>query len=162
MADITTRSILSALKNDYPELKFEVGDRHYWSPSLKTIFYTLPTTTDSFCGDLSNDLLLIHELAHATLDHINYNQDIDLLKMERDAWEKTISLAKRYGVGVDKEVVNQALNSYRDWLHSRSICPSCDAIGHETREKTYQCIACGTKWRPNEARTCGLKRYKTK
>lgn len=156
MADITTRSILSAIKSNYPKLNFKVGDRYYWSPSLQTVFYALLSD-----GSIDN-VLLIHELSHAVLGHANYSKDIELLKMERDAWEKTAELASSYNITLSDEEIETALDSYRDWLHSRSICPECNAIGHEVSDKAYHCIACGSHWRPNEARTCGLKRYKIK
>ena len=156
MADIIMRSILSAIKSDYPKIKFKVGDRYYWSPSLKTVFYT-PLPDGSI-----DSVLLIHELAHAALNHSNYDKDIALLKMERQAWSKTAELAKNYSISVNEEDIDDALDSYRDWLHSRSICPSCSAIGLEVENKEYKCVACGTKWLPNEARVCRLRRYKIK
>lgn len=156
MADIIMRSILSAIKSDYPKIKFKVGDQYYWSPSLQTVFYA-PLNNGSI-----DNVLLIHELSHAILNHSSYKKDIDLLKIERQAWDKTLELASAYNVRVNTTEANDALDSYRDWLHNRSVCPTCSAIGLEVDNKEYSCVACGAKWRPNEARICQLKRYKIK
>ncbi len=155
MADIIMHLILSAIKSDYPEIRFEVGDRFYWSPSLKTIFYTIDQD-----GSL-DEVQLIHELAHAVLGHNSYEKDVELLQLEVQAWEMTRQLMTKYELlSVSKSEIESALDSYRDWLHARSICPTCRAIGYEVNDKVYRCVACETQWRPNEARTCGLKRYK--
>lgn len=85
-----------------------------------------------------------------------------MLKIERQAWDKTLELASAYNVHVNATEPNDALDSYRDWLHNRSVCPTCSTIGLEVDNKEYNCVACGAKWRPNEARICQLKRYKIK
>lgn len=102
---------------------------------------------------------LLHEYGHALLGHRDYAHDVFLLEMERDAWDQAVSLASRYGVSVDFELIESALDTYRDWLHQRSTCPTCQATGIQTAKYTYQCIACHTKWRVNDARACALRRY---
>lgn len=148
----STTSILNQLKNNYPQFLFKKGNKFQWSPSEKTIYY------DSLAKDQA--IFLLHELSHALLGHSSYNYDVQLISMERQAWDNTVELAPLYGVLVDDELVQLTLDSYRDWLHSRSSCPKCSANGTQTDKFLYKCPACNNTWRVNEARTCALRRYK--
>lgn len=105
---------------------------------------------------------LLHEFGHAILGHIGYKRDIELLSMERAAWDEALRLAADFTVAVTDETIENALDTYRDWLHSRSVCPNCSATGIQSEHSSYHCISCKTQWRVNEARTCELRRYTTK
>jgi hypothetical protein len=105
---------------------------------------------------------LLHEYGHAALNHSTYHRDIDLLRMEREAWDTAVALAATYHIALDEEIIEDALDSYRDWIHDRSLCPTCQATGIQTAPLSYRCIACSTAWTVNEARTCALRRYQTK
>jgi hypothetical protein len=142
--------ILSQLIKDYPSLKFIEGDDFRWSPEISTIFYKND-------GD---EALLLHELGHALLHHQDYDRDVTLLTMERDAWDKARTLP--YSVAITDDTVQDHLDTYRKWLHARSTCPTCSANGQQVKKFSYHCIACGADWRVNEARLCGLKRYTIK
>ena len=147
----STTSIISKLKNSYPDITFLPSDKFFWSSSEVTIYY-----------DDKSDLLpvfLLHELSHALLKHNNYENDIQLLTMERQAWDKAIELAGTFNINISNYIVQSNLDSYRDWLHARSTCPSCNAIGLQSREKSYICHSCGNSWRANEAKNCALRRY---
>lgn len=146
MSSLTTR-----LKKDYPDLKFEKAAEFLWSPSRQTVFYAN--------NEPAASALLLHELAHALLDHRGYKRDIELLSLETDAWQKAHQLGSTYGVIIDEEVVQDHLDTYRDWLNARSTCPNCSANGYQIDKQSYQCPACNHVWRVNEARSCGLKRY---
>lgn len=144
-------SLLSKLKLDHPDLKFNPSEDFSWSHKEQAIHYVE--------GD--NPEYLLHELAHASLGHAGYERDIDLLKMERDAWDLAASkLSRRYEVKISDDTVQDNLDTYRDWLHSRSTCPNCSSIGYQIKQSEYGCPACQVKWRVNEARTCSLRRYK--
>jgi hypothetical protein len=147
----STTSLLNKLRRDYPDLTFAEGADFRWSPSERTVFYAPQIDFG----------LLLHEVAHARLGHGEYSLDIELLHMERDAWEyaKT-ELSKTYSVVIEEEQVEHMLDTYRDWLHARSTCPTCQATGLQTKPNQYSCLACGESWRVNEARTCALRRYK--
>ena len=145
-----TTSVIKSLKKDYPEFKFELSDDYLWSHNDKTIYYS---DTDE---EIS---LLFHELAHAVLGHFDYRKDVELLKMEANAWDKAIELAKKYDIKIDNTLVDSALDTYRDWLHARSMCKKCQATGLQIKKDTYKCLVCHSNWRVNEARTCSLRRY---
>lgn len=156
MAATTMPSIsllLKALRRDFPRLTFIEGETFSWSPTKQTIRFALkePHSAER----------LLHEVAHAELRHQSYKKDIDLIALERDAWQLVRArLAKKYCIEVGTEAVEAHMDSYRDWLHARSTCPHCTAIGLQTGVKEYTCVACRGKWKVNEARICALRRYK--
>jgi hypothetical protein len=132
-----TGSLLNRIRNDFPDVRF-LGE-------IKTA---------------RDQATLLHELGHALARHHDFSKDIDLLKMEREAWTKAEALAPDYEVAISEETIEEALDSYRDWLHARSRCPNCSQTGIQYDENTYHCLLCHLDWRVNDARQCGLRRYK--
>lgn len=141
-------NLVTRLEVDFPLITFAHGEQFKWSPKTQTVFYA--------DGDIPS---LLHELSHAILGHNDYARDIELIALERAAWDKAVELAAVYGVKIDDNQVEDHLDTYRDWLHARSTCPNCTAIGFQIKKSTYQCPACTHRWRVNDARICGLKRY---
>ena len=132
-----SKNLLNNLRRDFPDITFAPSEEFRWSPSTNTVFYA---------GTHSDDLpLLLHETAHGVLGHTGYVYDIDLVKLERDAWSKAQELGERYGVIIDEGTVEDALDTYRDWLHSRSLCPACQQNGAQTAPETYSCVPCGLR-----------------
>ncbi|RWZ78530.1 MAG: hypothetical protein EOT05_02150 [Candidatus Microsaccharimonas sossegonensis] len=148
---LSTHSLLPKLQAAYPHFSFTAGDRFAWSPDTQTIFYDT--------SDPRNTNLLIHELAHGVLEHRDYSKDVELIAMETEAWDTAVVLAAKYGIPISDGTVQDHLDTYRDWLHARSICPACEATGYQSAKNEYTCVACGHVWRVNEARLCGLRRY---
>lgn len=145
-------SLAAKLTADFPELQFTPSNEFHWSPSKKTVFY------DQGSDDQAS---LLHELSHALLNHEDYTKDIQLIEMERDAWRySSDKLTTPYKVSIGDDIVQDALDTYRDWLHARSSCPECTATGIQTRKHTYKCLACGSLWHVNDARICALRRHK--
>lgn len=145
-------SLVNQLKFDYPQFTFVEGDEFRWSADTKTIH------VDRNSQDF--DAFILHELGHALLDHKSYHRDIELLKIERDAWSYAIlALADHYDIAIREDTVQDNLDTYREWLHSRSTCPSCSATGLQSSKGLYACLGCGTRWKANEARNCALRRY---
>lgn len=149
---ITT--LLLRLRADYPQYIFKPGDDFFWSSSDNTIIYN-----DNNSDDIQ---YLFHELSHAILGHTNYDTDIELLVMERQAWDSAKKLAKKYGLQVSDELIQSNLDSYRTWLHNRSSCPYCESNGLQINVKTYKCPECFKKWQVNDAKMSELRRYKLK
>lgn len=147
-------SILKLLKNNYPQFYFEKSDDFLWSSSNNTIYYDNKSENSA--------VFLLHELSHALLNHTNYDRDIQLVIMERQAWDYTVKLAPKYNIAISNEMVQSTLDSYRDWMHKRSTCPNCETTGSQIDKYTYKCPACINNWRVNEARTCDLRRYNKK
>lgn len=143
-------NLLKRLREEHPQLTFTAGEHFFWSPENNTVTYR---------GD-GDPALLLHELAHALLQHTTYNRDIELVAMERTAWQKAQALSAAHAISIDEDLVESHLDTYRDWLHSRSTCPACTATGYQSGEATYTCPACTQQWRVNEARICQLRRTK--
>ena len=144
--------LIKQLRNDYPQFQFESADEFWWSAAKKTIYINSSTP--------NSQVFSLHELSHAILDHHKYKYDIELITLERDAWEYAKKhLAPQYAIKIDEQIVQDNLDTYRDWLHARSTCPECSATGLQTKQQSYRCLACGHQWRVNEARLCALRRY---
>ena len=135
-------------------LTLSEGELFSWDHTACAITYQ-PKANDA-------EAYLLHEFSHALLHHTTYSQDIDLIKMERAAWDYATSIAGDYNVVISNDIVEAAIDTYRDWIHSRSLCPSCGATGIQTGENRYSCVSCRATWRVNEARTCALRRHQTK
>lgn len=148
---LSINKLIPSLKKDHPQFTFQESDRFCWSPVEKTIYYNKNNP------DNTKDLL--HELAHALLGHADYKFDIELVNMECEAWQKVTNLAKVYQISISSDEIETNLDTYREWLHKRSICPSCHANGVQQDATTYRCLICAHKWRVNEARLCALRRY---
>ncbi len=151
--------LISKLSSNYPPtgdtpLTFVVAESFGWNAPKRTIAYA-PDAPDA-------PAFLLHELGHALLNHDHYQDDIHLLGMERAAWDKASELAPQYETTISDDIVEDALDTYRDWLHARSLCPHCNATGVQTATRQYRCLACNHTWHVNEARTCALRRYDTK
>ena len=158
--------LIQKLSAAHPTVVFEKSDHFAWSPSRRTIYYD-PSPS------LENDapFLLLHELSHALLEHHTYRRDSELVAMESAAWERTVQYiadshkwlasapAKIPSLTMSDAVVQDHLDTYREWLHARSTCPVCSATGYQTKQYRYACPACSHQWRVNEARVCALRRY---
>ena len=143
-------SLIKQLVKNFPEFNFQSGDQYMWSPSSRTVI---------FCNDNPNPEQLLHELGHGILDHNDYSKDVRLLSMEREAWEEAKKVGRTLNVNISDTTIETYLDTYREWLHARSTCPSCTATGVQVKISLYRCIACSQEWRVNDARMCQLRRY---
>lgn len=125
--------LLEKLKVDYPDLRFVDGKKFAFRPP-RTIVLGPP--------EPSSGLLLLHEVSHAICGHKDFKMDIERLKMEVEAWEKAKELASSYGVDVDEDLIQEELDTYRDWLHQKSRCPDCGLTRFETSDGVYHCPRC--------------------
>lgn len=135
-------------------LKFSASHYFGWDYAACTITYN-PDDPDAPAH-------LLHEYGHALLGHHDHDRDISLLAMERAAWDEAVQLAPKYNVTIDTDTIESALDTYRDWLHARSTCPTCATTGIQVRGDRYLCLACQAIWRVNDARSCSLRRYTIK
>lgn len=145
-------SLLDKLTADYPQFVFQNASVSYWSARAQTVFYHDCETSEGLAT-------LLHELGHAVAGHSSYHKDIELLGCEREAWRHAHQIARTYGITLDPEFVESHIDTYREWLHARSRCPSCLSAGIQLSTLHYSCVLCQTTWTANDARQCGLKRY---
>ena len=149
--------MVDQLSQMFPNFNFCLGDRYCWSPGDQTITYSEDSIEDEGCW------ALLHETGHASLNHLTYSSDYELLKMEVAAWEKAKSLASELGIKIPEDHIQECLDSYRDWLYKRSICPEC---GTKTIQNdlsnSYSCFNCHACWQVSPSRFCRAYRTKKK
>lgn len=126
-------SLLDIIKETYPTFTFKAGPRFSFRPP-KTIFYE-PENPDF-------NSLLLHELGHAILKHFTFTTDIDRLKKERAAWDKATAIAQDLNYSISPDFIENQLDSYRDWLHTKSICKKCGLSRYQTKDGVYHCPYC--------------------
>jgi hypothetical protein len=147
-------STFKKIRQDHPDLDFVSGEEFVWSAKNKTVTYGPLEKPEDLWS-------LLHEISHAILAHADFETDIELLGKEAEAWDYAVRvLAPQHDdVAIDGEYVQAQLDSYRDWLHKRSTCPSCRQTGIQNATSSYSCVNCLTSWRVNDARKCALRRY---
>lgn len=145
-------SLIARLRHDYPQFTFQNASVSRWSPRNSTVYFTSSRGRSA--------VTLLHELGHAISGHQAYHQDIELLRCEREAWATARRIAPTYGIDISDDAIDEALTTYREWLHNRSRCPRCHAGSPQSGDNlSYHCLLCGTTWHANDARQCGLRRY---
>jgi hypothetical protein len=136
--------LIKQIQADYPAFRFKPGPQEHWSPKTNTITYEQNSKDGPFG--------LLHELAHALLGHDNYHSDFELLKLESLAWQTAAEIGLKYGVKIDDEHIQNCLDTYRDWLHRRSKCPTCGMHVLQADPRTYKCFNCGASWQVSAGR----------
>ena len=129
------KTLIAKIRNDYPALVIESGERAQFTPPNK-LFYA-PSTTP---------LELLHELGHYLTKRHSYTSDIELVRIESEAWEQAHDLCAKYQVKWDDDVAQDHLDTYRDWLHVASLCKNCNLAGYQDDAGLYHCALCGAKW----------------
>ncbi len=142
--------LLEKLAASYPELSFVAASSFYWCPETKEVYY------DAFKEyQETSDWSLLHETSHALLGHTSYKADLELLQLEVSAWNHARTLAKQYGVAIDQDYIQDCLDTYRDWLYRRSLCPGCGAQCIQLDQSSYyRCFNCHTRWHVSPSRFC--------
>jgi hypothetical protein len=141
--------LLAQLRQDFPAIHFVKGEAFYWSPKDQSVTYGGSSTQPEVAT-----WSLLHEVSHGILGHTSYRTDFELMELEVEAWQAARKLARRYGITIDAEHVEDCLDTYRDWLHRRSTCPTCGTVSVQKDSKTYQCFNCKTSWGVSSSRFC--------
>lgn len=149
LSNTMTASLLSNCKKLVPAVQFEEAGSFYWSPKKRVIFIDA-ARLDSEDGSWA----LVHEVAHALLEHQSYQNDAGLLMLEVAAWEKAREIGKSLALKIHEDHIQDCLNTYRDWLYARSTCPTCMLNSLQVDLTTYLCLNCATRWSVSGARFC--------
>lgn len=139
--------LLKSLRAHYPTLTFQPGENFCWSPKDQVVYYT-PDTSHA------DTWTLLHEASHGILQHTTFKSDFELLRLEIAAWELARKLAAKHNIIIDDDHIEDCLDTYRDWLHKRSLCPVCAVKSLQINERTYGCVNCSTTWRVSNNRLC--------
>ncbi|HEX8181969.1 MAG TPA: hypothetical protein VF575_00030 [Candidatus Saccharimonadales bacterium] len=134
----------------HPQLQFVAGPSFYWCPETSEVFYDARRMHEQ-----SGSWSLLHETSHALLGHTSYKADIELLHLEVAAWNHALVASADYGVTIDDDYVQDCLDTYRDWLYRRSLCPGCGTQCLQADESNhYRCFNCHTRWQVSPSRFC--------
>ncbi len=95
-------------------------------------------------------MALLHEIAHKKLGHFDYKYDLELLEMEKEAWEEVKRETTESGLPLDEKHIEECLDTYTDWVNRRATCPCCHTFGLQKANNVFKCIECETKWKVNE------------
>jgi hypothetical protein len=148
------QQLITKIKGLYPSLNFNSGNQFYWSPENNQITYKAKETSDQGLW------ALLHETGHALLKHTTYKADYELIRMEMSAWTKAEELANKFDIVIDKDHIEDCLDTYRDWLYKRSICPTCTSKSLQQGDIVhYRCFNCHTVWKVSANRFC--RSYRT-
>lgn len=143
------QELIGKLRLQYPNLKYKSAPQFSWSPETGEIFYKKGV------DDETSQWSLLHETGHALLGHKTYTTDFELLRLEVEAWQKARSVGQELDITIDEDHIQDCLDTYRDWLHKRSICPNCSTQSLQQGESTnYRCHNCHTTWKVSKNRFC--------
>ena len=141
--------LIAKLQGRFPGLRFTAGQQFSWSPETNEIFYKADSRGQEAAWSL------LHESGHALLKHTSYKADFELLRLEIAAWEKAKELAHDLSIIIDEDHIEDCLDTYRDWLHKRSICPNCTTKCLQQGDFVhYRCFNCHAVWRVTDSRFC--------
>lgn len=152
---LPSKVFLDSIKPLIRDVTLSQGSVFYWSPKDRTIAYN-PSKLETASGQWS----LLHELSHAELEHTTYKTDFELLRLEVAAWERAKELAEQVKLTIDNDYIQDCLDTYRDWLHQRSTCPTCGSVGLQHSAREYRCHNCLSVWTVSESRFCRAYRRK--
>jgi hypothetical protein len=141
--------LIQDLNRLFPKLTFTSGQQFCWSPETCEIIYKNDTHSKK------DKWSLMHETGHALLKHKTYGSDMNLLKLEVEAWEKAREISRQLTIDIDEAHIQDCLDSYRDWIYKRSICPVCTAKSIQQDDfEHYRCFNCHTSWKVSSSRFC--------
>lgn len=141
--------MLEQLQNRFPDLTYVAGKRFCWSPLTRQIGYDVDR------DDAAANWSLLHETGHALLEHNGYQGDFELVQLEMAAWNKARQLASDFAITIDEDHIEDCMDTYRDWLNKRSICPQCSTRALQQNDHVhYRCFNCRAIWRVTPSRFC--------
>lgn len=154
---IMSNQLVKDLEILISDVEFKQGESFYWSPEQKVITYN-----EDNLKHANGQWALFHEAAHAKLGHISYSSDLGLLKLEVEAWDEAKILATKFKIKIDENHIQDCLDTYRDWLHQRSTCPTCEIVCLQATPTHYKCHNCFTTWSVTASRFCRAYRLLNK
>lgn len=120
---------------EYPQFRVITGRKFAFRPP-KTIILGQPQSKYA--------LQSLHELAHGLCGHKTFSTYIERVKMESEAWERAKTLCLKYDIEFDEEFAEEQLDTYRDWLHQKSVCRQCGQVRYQSPDGNYHCPQCET------------------
>ncbi len=138
------KEFLLELSAEYQGFSFILSNRFKYKPKKSIYIDENCSLTMPYFA-----LLTLHELGHALCKHGDYNTSVERLRIESEAWEcaREVILThqnwkKQYRITYDEEFVEKMLDSYRDWLHQKTLCKDCGLTRYQTKDGNYHCPNC--------------------
>lgn len=147
-----TISLLIKIQQKYPTVAFVKDTDFYWSSKDQSVHTGFKEYSEI------EYWTLFHEIAHCLLKHESFGSDYELLKMELEAWEKAKPIARQFKNTISHAHIEDCLDTYRDWLHKRSLCSQCNTNGIQMSPNKYRCITCNGTWRVTQKQSCRVYR----
>ncbi len=136
------------LERDFPGMEFRWGCQRFSYreiKSKKTVFLGQPQPNFG--------LLALHEVGHGLSGHKDYKTLIQRLKNESEAWERAKTLLLQYRERThsdeqnkipiwDEEFVQTQLDTYREWIHTKTQCKKCGLTMYQTGDSSFHCPRC--------------------
>jgi hypothetical protein len=143
------QKLINKIQAEFPNLRFTAAKQFYWSPESSEIFYNAAARGQQATWSL------LHETGHALLGHSSYKADFELVRLEVAAWEQAQVLAEDLLLTIDQDHIQDCLDTYREWLYKRSICPNCTTKSLQQGDFVhYRCFNCHATWRVTASRFC--------
>lgn len=152
---LSSKTFLTTIKPLLGDIELVENELFYWSPKDRTI-----AINNNKLRSETGQWSLLHELSHARLKHTTYKSDFELLSLEAAAWDEARVIAQQLGMMIANDYIQDCLDTYRDWLHQRSTCPTCGTVGLQHAPREYRCHNCLTNWNVSESRFCRAYRRK--
>ena len=140
--ETTDKAFVERLERDYKEIEFRWGCSRfsYQLRNGKKVVFLGPAQPNFA-------LLALHELGHALCGHKDYSTHVQRLKIESEAWERAKTVFSKYQIMADapewdEDFVQAEMDTYRDWLHTKSRCKKCGLTRYQTENGEYHCPRC--------------------
>lgn len=141
--------LLKYLKSAYPDFHFSYANRFKYRYPDHIYIERPPSNPENHPYPPAHFALqTLHELGHALRKHKDYTEDLSRLKIEREAWETAKTIYNNLPDPLktppfwDETYVESSLDTYRDWLHSKSRCKTCGLTRYQTPDGHYHCPRC--------------------
>ena len=147
--------LIDALVVDFPDFTFKTSRKFAfrYAKSAKTAKTTKSPASKAvkstiFLGPPQPFFALqtLHELAHGLCGHKDWSTSVLRLKCEREAWERARGLFLKYKKLVpdpwSEDFIEASLDTYRDWLHAKTLCPRCHLTRFQSDDGAYHCPRC--------------------
>lgn len=180
MSPVAIRKIIvDFITTKYPDVRYKSGTQYYWSPEDKTVFYKARDTSQEGIWSLLHETghaLLHHTNYYSDFELVkmevaawekakelseiisrnteNEKRKTGVLQKDNAASPVPIPYSLFTIPPPSEDHIQDCLDSYRDWLHKRSLCPDCRLSSIQINERTYACIFCHKQWHVTAERFC--------
>jgi hypothetical protein len=155
--------LIDRVLKEYAYLNLTVNTKSklsYYDHSQLILNFNSPSLYDDEKTMKIKTWQLLHELGHAIMEHKTYNDDLELIDLEVEAWVIAEGIAKKNKFKISRNYIEGCLDSYREYLFTRSWCKRCEMCGYQTGPDIYFCMNCQSRWKVNDNKLKRIKKTK--